>query len=168
MGLSYGSFFYAAVISSNSGIVQSSEIYYNVSLESVSNRLKIRFIITNNSKKAFHLNISSLSIPGNTALFFSTDRAPLDSNVGDWCSDLTTSGSTGGFGIVAIEPGKSTEVWMEVGDFYDKIYKKNNTSNVYIYWGVTLELVSYLPKTIYTPLSRIGGMLTLPKGTCVN
>jgi hypothetical protein len=168
MGLLCSLPFYAAIISSNSGIIQNSEIHYNVSLESVGNRLKIRFTITNKSKEAFHLNISSLSIPGNAVLFFSTDWAPLDSNIGDWCSDLITSGSSGGFGVVAIEPGKAAEVWIEAGDFYDKIYKKNNTDNIYIYWGVTLELISYRPKKTQTPLSRIGGMLTLPKGTRLN
>jgi molybdopterin-binding protein len=166
IGLFFSVFSKAVIISSNSGFVPNSEIQYNTFLEVVNTKLVIKFIITNKSVNALQLNMTSLSIPGNTALFFSTDKASLDSNNDEWCSDLIVGGSTGGRGVKIIESGKSTEAVLQVGDFYEKIYKKMETSNVYIYWGVTLEVVG-VGKTPYEPLPRIGGMLTLPKGTRV-
>jgi hypothetical protein len=147
----------AMIISSNSGVVADSEIQYNMSLEMVGNRLIMRLVITNKAKDPIYLNTGPLSIPGFTTLFFSTDKLSLESKLSEWRTLSLIPIGTPAHKITKVEPEKSIEAVLEVGEFYDKIYTKMKTDNVYIYWGVTLESSSF------RRLPRIGGMLTLPK-----
>jgi thiol-disulfide isomerase/thioredoxin len=128
-------------------------------------------------------------MPGNAAVFFSTDRTKLITSSVDWLNIARPLGrlkST--FGVKSLTPGESAEINIPLGLFYNKIYEKVEKENVYVYWGVTVEIVDEaaarardekiriawnagkkapeedeLSPVISLP--RIGGMLTLPKGT---
>jgi len=151
-------FLEAQPISTNSGTIPNSELRYSVSLESVNKRLKLKFAITNDSTKSCNLLLSSFAIPGHTALFFSTDKTELDSKNDDWLNELIPAYNLGGFGSAPLAVGATKEIWIPLGDVYGKIYEKMKEHNVYVYWGVTV----YIDQQA---LPRIGGMLTLPKGT---
>ena len=170
-------FLRAQPISTNIGTIPNSELRYSVSLEFEKNKwLNLKFVITNDSKQSCNLNLSSFSIPGDTALFFSTDNSRLDSSNKDWLSEYIIPSNHGGLGTKYLAPGTSAVIQIPLGDVYGRIYEKMKGNNVYVYWGVTVSLANDSAQQArvekrrmvpinYTSLPRIGGMLTLPKGT---
>ena len=77
-------------------------------------------------------------------------------------------GNYGGLGFQSIKPGDSAEVIIRIGALYGKIYDKMERHDVYVHWGASIEMATETleERTLkHTKLPRIGGMLTLPKGT---
>ncbi|WP_342750708.1 hypothetical protein OH491_12135 [Termitidicoccus mucosus] len=166
----------AEAISANSGSIPDTAIRYTVTLEPRAGGLQMKFIFVNDSEKEYHLWEPSIGIPGYTSLFFSTDKTPMISSNKDWASEYVPNGGSR-LMTHTIKSGSSVEIWLPIGVFYDKIYKKIKEDNVYIYWGLSVMVANYNsssikkgetpPKLTYTSLPRIGGMLTLPRGTIV-
>jgi hypothetical protein len=164
----------AKTISANSGNIPDTTIQYTATLDIGKRGLQMKFTFLNESEKEYHLWEPSIGIPGYTSLFFSTDKTPMISSNNDWASEYIPGGEPR-LMTHTIKSGSSVEIWLPIGVFYDKIYRKAMEDNVYIYWGVTMMVANYNssfikkgeipPKLAYTPLPRIGGMLTLPKGT---
>ena len=163
----------AMIYSTNSGMVPNTGIHYTATLETDANeRLAIRIHLKNNSDKPYYIARSAFDVPGNLAVFFSTDDTPLVSSTGEWASSISSCGSV--TGCLDLLPGKTADEIFPVGFYYDKIYKKRHQSNIYVYWGITMRSASDDPEVAAREnrplrpitnevLPRIGGMLSLPK-----
>lgn len=175
LGIIFYSNLEADVLSTNSGHIPNTDIRYCATMEIFDGKLNMRFVFTNESKTACHMHKGSLHIPGNMALFISRDLAQLNSDNEIWLNEFIPDGGFGATGTQTIAPESSIEILLPLGDYYSKIYRELKKTNVYVYWGITVEVADdtvalmikekrkiVKPKII--PLSRIGGMLSIPKG----
>lgn len=159
----------ATVFSTNTGSITNTGIQYTVTLEDDDvGRFAMRFQFKNNSGKTYYIPKKTFDVPGYLAVFFSTDQAPVASNNAEWATGTSFAGDIPGNFTLA--PGKSFDEIFPVAVYYDKIYRKRQASNVYIYWGLTVpsrnddkeDSADDKPESKQL-LPRIGGMLTLPK-----
>jgi hypothetical protein len=167
---------YAKAISTNSGVVPDTPIRYVVTLEPRTGDLQMKFTFTNDSEEEYHLWEPSLHVPGSTAIFFSTDITPIAPDQSDWVTAEPLGPTEPPMFTHTIKSGASVEMWLPLGLIYNKIYKRVSKDNIYIYWGLTMRIANRngppekgekRTKLTFTPLPRIGGMLTLSKGTVI-
>ncbi|MDR1011240.1 MAG: hypothetical protein LBM04_08995 [Opitutaceae bacterium] len=164
----------ATLYSTNTGSVPNTGIHYTVTLEDdVTSRMAIRFRLTNKSGKTYYIHRSAFDVPGNLAVFFSTDDTPVITSTDEWVSDMQFSGAV--IGTLQLRPGKTLDEIFPIGFYYNKIYKRRQQSAIYVYWGVTMksssddiEHAQLENRDVVTPITektfpRIGGMLTLPR-----
>jgi hypothetical protein len=165
---------HAKAISTNAGIIPGTPIRYVVTLEPRNGHLQMKFAFTNDAEKAYHLWEPSVHVPGSAAIFCSTDITPIPSDQSDWVTTEPLASVGPSMFIHTIKSGASVEMWLPLGLIYNKIYKRVEKDNVYVYWGLTMRTANRngppekgenKTKLTFAPLPRIGGMLTLPKGT---
>jgi len=166
----------ATVVSSNTGEIPSTCIQYVVTLEkNDGQKLHINFVFKNRSKKTIIMSRASIDIPGYMSVFFSTDKTGLIQNNKTWSSDaIPTVTRYRGFSMKEVKPDESLEVSFPLGVWYNKIYDKIKEANVYVYWGLTLNVLDdgsfpkeyervTIGKVTAVSLPRIGGMLSIHK-----